>query len=140
MPHNHWATAIIAAAMAFTASGATAPIFAADPQTSPAKPAIAGVSVQEVKTQLEQTCPAVLVFHGEITTTRPATVTWTWVDSRGRTWPEHHRKFTRTGVQAVTHKWKVGKPKKTVDEWVQLKVIAPESKASNKMPVHFNCQ
>ena len=139
MPHKHWAPAFIVA-MALIASGPAAPVITPVPQTSPAKPTIAAVNVQEVKTTLEQTCPVVLVFHGDITTTRPATVTWTWVDSRGRTWPEHHRKFTRTGVQAVTHKWKVGKPKKTVDEWVQLKVIAPESKASNKMPVHFTCQ
>jgi len=26
-----------------------------------------------------------------------------------------------------------------VDEWVQLKVISPEEKLSNKVPVHFTC-
>jgi hypothetical protein len=140
MTHKHWPLAIVAAAMTLITSGPAAPITVAAPQTSPAKPAIAAVSVQEEKRMLEQTCPVVLVFHGDITTTRPVTVTWAWVDSRGRTWPEHHRKFTRTGVQAVTHKWKVGRPKKTVDAWVQLKVIAPESKASNKVPVNFTCQ
>ncbi len=135
MPHKYWASGILATAITLIV-----PITAQGPQKPPVKPAIAGVDVQDVLRKLEQTCPVVLVFHGEITTTRPVTVTWVWVDSRGHTWPEHHRKFTRSGVQAVTHKWKVGKPGKTVDEWVQLKVTAPEQRVSRKMPVHFTCQ
>jgi hypothetical protein len=39
----------------------------------------------------------------------------------------------------VSHKWRLGKPGRTVDEWVQLKVISPEQKLSNKVPVHFTC-
>ncbi len=44
-----------------------------------------------------------------------------------------------SGVSAVSHKWKLGKPGRTVDGWVQLKVISPEQKLSNKVPVHFTC-
>ena len=109
------------------------------PTKSPAGPAITGVELHPAVIRLQQPCPAFLLFHGDITTSRPASVTYTWVDSHGRPWPEHHRRFSLSGVNAVTHKWKLGKPGRTVDEWVQLKVISPEEKLSNKVPVHFTC-
>jgi hypothetical protein len=109
------------------------------PAKSPAGPVITGVELDPAVIQLQQLCPAVLVFHGHITTTRPASVTYTWLDSRGRTWPEHHRRFSLSGVNGVSHKWKLGKPGRTVDEWVQLKIISPEQKLSNKVPVRFTC-
>jgi len=104
-----------------------------------AGPVITGVTLNPASTLLQQPCPVVLVFHGNITTTRPATVTYTWVDSHGRTWPEHRRRLSLSGVSAVSHKWKLGKPGRTVDEWVQLKVISPEQKLSNKVAVRFTC-
>jgi hypothetical protein len=66
---------------------ATAPV----PTKSPAGPVITAVQLNPASTLLQQTCPVVLVFHGHITTTRSASVTYTWVDSHGRTWPEHRR-------------------------------------------------
>jgi hypothetical protein len=118
---------------------ATSSTSAAPPMDPPAGPVITGVDLRPASTLLVQPCPVVLVFHGEITTARPTSVTYTWVDSRGRTWPEHHRRFARAGGNAVTHKWKVGRPGKPVDAWVQLKVISPENRMSNKVPVHFTC-
>jgi hypothetical protein len=109
------------------------------PTKSPAGPVITGVQLNPASTLLEQTCPVVLVFHGNITTTRAASVTYTWVDSHGRTWPQHRRRLSLPGVNGVSHKWKLGKPGRTVDEWVQLKVTSPEQKLSNKVPVHFTC-
>jgi len=109
------------------------------PTKSPAGPVITAVTLSPASTLLQQPCPAVLVFHGDITTTRPTSVTYTWVDSHGRTWPEHRRRLSLSGVSAVNHKWKLGKPGRTVDEWVQLKVTSPEEKLSNKVPVHFTC-
>jgi hypothetical protein len=106
---------------------------------SPAGPVITAVTLNPASTLLQQPCPVELVFHGHITTTRPTSVTYTWVDSHGRAWPEHHRRFSLSGVNGVSHKWKLGKPGKTVDEWVQLKVISPEPKLSNKVPVRFTC-
>ena len=114
---------------------ATAPA----PTKSPAGPVITGVQLNPASTLLQQPCPVVLVFHGNITTTRADSVTYTWVDSHGRTWPEHHRRFSLPGVNGVSHKWRLGKPGRTVDEWVQLKVISPEERLSNKVPVHFTC-
>ena len=114
---------------------ATAPV----PTKSPAGPVITAVTLNPASTLLQQTCPVVLVFHGNITTTRSALVTYTWVDSHGRSWPEHRRRFSLPGVNGVSHKWKLGKPGRTVDEWVQLKVISPEERLSNKVPVHFTC-
>ena len=114
---------------------ATAPV----PTKSPAGPVITGVQLNPASTLLQQTCPVVLVFHGDITTTRSALVTYTWVDSHGRIWPEHRRRFSLPGVNGVSHKWKLGRPGRTVDEWVQLKVISPEERLSNKVPVHFTC-
>ena len=111
------------------------------PTTPPAGSVITGVQllINPASTLLQQTCPVVLVFHGHITTTRSALVTYTWVDSHGRNWPEHRRRFSLPGVNGVSHKWKLGKPGRTVDEWVQMKVISPEEKLSNKVPVHFTC-
>lgn len=123
------------ALFALSPLGATAFV----PAKSPAGPVITGVTLNPASTLLQQPCPAELVFHGHITTTRSALVTYTWVDSHGRTWPEHRRRFSLPGVNGVSHKWKLGKPGRTVDEWVQLKVISPEEKLSNKVPVHFNC-
>ena len=114
---------------------ATAPV----PARSAVGPVITEVTLNPASTLLQQTCPVVLVFHGDITTTRATSVTYTWVDSHGRTWPEHRRRLSLPGVSAVSHKWKLGKPRRTVDEWVQLKVISPEQKLSNKVPVHFTC-
>jgi hypothetical protein len=109
----------------------------------PAKPSsgpvITAVELSPASTLLQQTCPVELIFHGHITTTRSALVTYTWVDSHGRTWPEHRRRLSLSGVSAVSHKWKLGKPGRTVNEWVQLKVISPEERLSNRVPVHFNC-
>jgi len=106
---------------------------------TPPGPVITAVELSPASTLLQQPCPVELVFHGHITTTRSASVTYTWVDSHGRTWPEHRRRFSLPGVNGVSHKWKLGKPGRTVDEWVQLKVISPEQKLSNKVPVHFTC-
>jgi hypothetical protein len=114
---------------------ATAP----GPTKPPVGPVITGVELGPASTLLQQPCPVELVFHGHITTTRSALVTYTWVDSHGRTWPEHRRRFSLPGVNGVSHKWKLGKPGRTVDTWVQLKVISPEQRLSNKVPVHFTC-
>jgi hypothetical protein len=128
---------VLAAAMAGLLPRGTARATAT--LAAPPAPVITGVELHPASTLLVQPCPVVLVFHGGITTTRPVAVTYTWVDSRGRTWPERHRRFSLSGVNGVTHKWKVGRPGKTVDEWVQLKVISPESRLSGKVPVHFTC-
>src|SRR5579864_9843090 len=76
------------------------------PAKSPAGPVITGVTLNPASTQLQQHCPVTLVFHGDITTTRATSVTYTWVDSRGKTWPVHHRRFSLPGVNGVSHKWK----------------------------------
>lgn len=126
-------------AVAFLVFMGTAASPSALPKNPPPGPAITGVQLHPASTLLVQPCPVELVFHGEITTTRPVTVIYTWVDSRGRTWPEHRRRLSLAGVSAVTHKWKVGRPRKTEDAWVQLKIISPENLLSNKVPVHFTC-
>jgi hypothetical protein len=106
----------------------------------PASPAVTGVELQPAEKFIApQKCPMVMTFQGHITTTRPVAVTYTWVDSHGRTWPEHHRRFSLPGVNSVRHTWKLGKRGKTVDEWLQLKVTSPEEKLSNKVAVRFTC-
>jgi hypothetical protein len=131
--------ASIALACAFLPVSSVAAASAQPPKNPPAGPVITAVELRPARTLLVQPCPVVLVFHGEITTSRATSVTYTWVDSRERTWPKHHRRFTLAGGNGVTHKWRVGKPGKTVDAWVQLKVISPESRVSSKVPVHFTC-
>ncbi len=113
----------------------------AGPKKAPSGPAITGVELQDAQKFLApQQCPLVMNFQAHITTARPVSVRYTWVDSHGRTWPEHHRRFSLPGVNAVRHTWKLGKPGKTVDEWVQLKIISPEARLSNKVPVRFTCK
>lgn len=112
----------------------------AGPKKAPSGPAITGVDLQPAEKFIApQQCPLVLTFQGHITTTRSVAVTYTWVDSHGRAWPTHRKRFSLPGVNAVRHTWKLGKRGKTVDERVQLKVISPESKSSGKVPVHFTC-
>jgi len=137
MTNRFLVLAVLAAAMAALMPHATARATAT--LAEPPAPAITAVQLRPASTMLVQPCPVVLVFHGDITTTRATSVTYTWIDSRGKTWPARHRRFSLAGVNAVTHKWKVGKPGKMLDYWVQLKVISPESMLSNKVPVHFTC-
>jgi len=116
------------------------PAAARTPKKPPSGPVITGVDLQPAEKFLApQRCPVVMVFQGHITTTRPATVTYTWVDSHGRTWPEHRRRLSLSGISSVRHTWKLGKRGKTVDEWLQLKVTSPEEKLSSKIPVRFTC-
>lgn len=136
MPRQFLMMAACAASLMLTGTIASP---SASPKNPPPGPAITAVELRPASTLLVQPCPVVLVFHGTITTTRATAVTYTWVDSRGRTWPEHHRRLSLAGVNAVAHRWKVGRPGKPVDSWVQLKVISPEGRLSNKVPVHFTC-
>ena len=116
------------------------PVAAPAGNKPPAGPAITGVELQPAEKFLApQTCPLVLNFQGHITTKRSVAVTYTWVDSHGRTWPEHRRRFSLPGINSVRHTWKLGKRGKTVDEWLQLKVTSPEERLSNKVTVRFTC-
>jgi hypothetical protein len=143
MPNKFLPLTVLAASVALACAvvpvSPIGAVWVVPPKNPPAGPVITAVELRPATTQLVQPCLVVLVFHGDITTTRATSVTYTWVDSRGRSWPEHHRRFTLAGGNGVTHKWKVGKPGKTVDAWVQLKVISPESRVSSKVPVHFTC-
>jgi hypothetical protein len=122
--------------LSLTSLSATPP----GPKKAPSGPAVTGIELQPAEKFLApQTCPLVLNFQGHITTTRAVAVTYTWVDSHGRIWPEHHKKFSLAGRNGVHHTWKLGKPGKTVDEWVQLKLISPEAKLTDKVPVRFTC-
>ena len=117
---------------------AVSPVAAVAPKNPPPGPAITSVELNQEKTLLEQPCPRELYFDGRIAASRSTAVTYTWVDSHGHVWPEHHRRLL-AGNSAVRHKWKLGHPGKTVDEWVQLKIVAPQSMLSNKVAVHFTC-
>jgi hypothetical protein len=105
----------------------------------PSGPAITGVELSQSIKMLEPKCPAVLIFDGHITTTRPTVVTYKFVDSHGHVWPEHHKRFSLAGRNGVSHKWKLGRPGKTVDAWVELQVLSPDAKSSGKVPVRFTC-
>lgn len=106
----------------------------------PPGPAITSVELQPAQKFIApQPCPLVMTFQGHITTARPVAVTYTWVDSHGRTWPQHHRRFSLPGVNSVRHTWRLGKRGKTVDEWLQLKVTSPTEMLSNKVTVRFTC-
>src|SRR5215469_7394540 len=100
MPTKLLTVAIFMVAIGFVRSAAsssgsaTANLGSSDP----AAPVITAVELRPAKTLLVQPCPVMLVFHGEITTTRATSVTYTWVDSRGKTWPVHHRRFSLPGV------------------------------------------
>jgi hypothetical protein len=84
---------------------ATAPV----PTKSPAGPVITGVTLNPASTLLRQTCPVVLVFHGNITTTRPATVT---LHMGGFPWPD----LAGTSAEALTFWRKRREPQMEVGE------------------------
>jgi hypothetical protein len=60
----------------------------------------------------------------------------------GFAWPDlagASAEVLASGVNGVSHKWKLGRTGRPVDAWVQLKVISPEQRLSNKVPVHSSC-
>lgn len=48
-------------------------------------------------------------------------------------------RFASKGQQGVTTEWRVGEPGKTVNAWIQLKVISPNEKLSTKTTFTLHC-
>ena len=85
------------------------------------------------------TCPAKPTFYGTIDTNGPVVVKYTWLTSDGKSWPTQVLRFSAKGQKSVTKVWRVGARGKTVNAWIQLKVISPNEMVSTKTSVTLNC-
>jgi hypothetical protein len=101
---------------------------------------VTGVELRPLKTSARPVpCPAKPAFFGAITTDGPVEVTYTWITSDGKTWPNRTVKFGGKGLKSVTTDWKVGGPGKTVNDWIQLKTLAPNEKTSSRTSFVLHC-
>jgi hypothetical protein len=104
-----------------------------------AGPVVTAVSLRPVKTRVGEPCPANPTFYGEIATDGATTVKYTWVSSDGRSWPTRNLKFTSATTQSVSESWKLGAPGKHVNKWIELQILSPNRKTSNKVDYVLNC-
>lgn len=84
-------------------------------------------------------CPVQENFSGTITTNGPAEVTYTWLSSDGATWPQGTLRFSGAGTQKVHQQWTLGAPGQMVRQWVELKVISPNTMLSPRAGFGFRC-
>ncbi len=84
-------------------------------------------------------CPERRNFTGDITTSGPADVTYTWASFDGGTWPQGRLHFTGRGTQRVSEQVTLGKAGETVHGWLQLKVLSPNPVLSPRAQYTVNC-
>ena len=84
-------------------------------------------------------CPVQENFSGTITTNGAAEVRYTWLSSDGSTWPQFTLRFNGAGTQKVTEQWTLGATGQLVRQWVQLKVLSPNTMFSSRAQFAFHC-
>lgn len=84
-------------------------------------------------------CPERRNFTGDITTSGPAEVTYTWVSFDGGTWPQGTLHFSGRGTQRVSQQVTLGKAGEIVHGWLQLKVLSPNAVLSPRAQYTVNC-
>jgi hypothetical protein len=128
-------------AIVITASSVAAPTTSA--QQHPPKPvapaAVTAITLRPIKTRMDEPCPAHLKVLADLETNGATTVKYTWISSEGESWPESTVNFTAATTQSVSTDWTIGKPGAKLDAWVQLSVLAPNRKLSEKLPVGLSC-
>jgi hypothetical protein len=110
------------------------------PKRPVAAPQVTGVRLRPIKTSMKKySCPASFTLLGEISTNGATKVKYTWVSSDGRSWPQRALTFTAAGLQSVSQVAKFGTPGKSVSDSIQLSVLSPNAKLSNKVLLAFAC-
>ena len=138
--HLRVASGVCLAFMLWTAS-ATAQNSQAQPQPKRpiAGPGVTAVNVRPIKTRFDQPCPGNFTFYGSIETNGKTTVTYQWVGSGGKTWPQRNLKFTAAGIKSVNQTWRLGAPGEKVNAWMELQILDPNRKTSNRVPLEVTC-
>jgi hypothetical protein len=133
-----------AAIKSATAAGASiAPTPTASAQAHPGKtakaPGVTAIALRPIKTAKNEACPVNFTIEGEITTAGADTVEYTWVSSDGRSWPTATLAFGSATTQSVTEQWVLGGRGEKLKAWIQLSVLSPNRKLSNKLPITLAC-
>ena len=102
------------------------------PKTSPARPAarLTGVhlAVDPVFKNYQGACPVRVVFKGDISTSGPATVPYTFEASDGHGYTSHTLTFASAGRKSVDEVWRIDKD---FSGWIALKPEAPFNNMSS---------
>lgn len=132
-----------AACLAFLLWTVTATAQSSQAQPRPkrpiAGPEVTAVQVRPIKTRVGQPCPGNFAFYGAIYTNGKTTVTYQWVGSGGKTWPQRNLKFAAAGVKSVNQPWRLGAPGEKVDKWMELQILDPNRMTSNRVTLDFTC-
>ena len=101
---------------------------------------VTGVSVSVTEREYTGFCPHSFTFAGRITTNREGTVHYRWLRSDGVTGTEGTLTFTTAGTRTVFAIWKLGGVMGTYrDNWMQIEILAPNSRTSNQAEFDLKC-
>jgi hypothetical protein len=101
---------------------------------------VTGVSVSVSEREFSGSCPHRFNFTGRITTNREGTVHYRWLRSDGYTGAEQTLVFTTAGTKTVTSYWELGGLMGTYrDRWMQIEIVAPNSRTSNQAEFDLEC-
>jgi len=101
---------------------------------------VTGASLSVSEREYTGFCPHRFTFTGRITTNRGGTVRYRWLRSDGSTGAETALVFTTAGTKTVSTYWQLGGTMGTYhDRWMQIEIVAPNSRTSNKAVFDLKC-
>jgi len=101
---------------------------------------VTGVSLSVSEPEFTGSCPHRFVFTGRITANREGTARYRWLRSDGWVGPEQTLVFTTAATQMVSDYWEIGGVMGTYrDRWMQLEIVAPNSRFSNQAEFNLKC-
>jgi len=101
---------------------------------------VTGVSLSVSEPEFTGSCPHRFVFTGRITANREGTVRYRWLRSDGSVSGEETLVFATAGVKTVSSYWELGGGMATYrDRWMQLEIVAPNSRVSNQAEFDLKC-
>jgi len=101
---------------------------------------VTGVSLSVSEREYTGACPHRFNFTGRITTNREGTVRYRWLRSDGGVGAEQTLVFATAATQTVSSTWELGGVMGTYrDRWMQIEVLAPNSRTSNQAEFDLKC-
>ena len=101
---------------------------------------VTGVSLSVSEREYQGFCPHKFVFTGSITANRAGRVHYTWRRSDGATAKTFFLDFQAAGTKTVVYEWNLGGAMGSYPgSWVQIEVLAPNSRLSNRAVFDLTC-
>lgn len=101
---------------------------------------VTGVSLSVSEREYRGFCPHKFVFTGRITVNRAGRVNYTWLRSDGARAKTFFLDFHVPGTQTVAYEWELGGAMGSYPgRWVQIEVLAPNSRLSNRAVFDLTC-